>query len=152
MKTRMIVAAGLLATAAVTGAFAQGAGPRVERERVFASLGSYQRADMQRIEKYLLSSLHYPCDAVVESAIGEVARLKVAQLCCTSEAIAERLEELIDEGGTPAVRYKAMLATMVFRNPEMFASESGKDFTDGEELFRAVASRLGDRLLAVAAY
>jgi hypothetical protein len=152
MKARVIVAAGLLATTAVSGAFGQEAGPRVERERVFASLGSYQRVDMQRVEKYLLSALNHPCDAVVESAMGEATRLKVAQLCCTSEAIAERLAELIEEGGTPSVRYKAMLATMVFAQPEMLAVESTKDYADSEELFRAVAARLGDRLLAVVTY
>ena len=152
MKTRMIVAAGLLATAALSAGVAQETGARVGRERVFASMGSYQRVDMQRIEKQLLNSLNHPCDAVVESAIGEVARLKVAQLCCTSSAIADRLEELVEEGGTPAIRYKAMLATLVFQNPEMFAAESGRDFVNGEDLFGAIADRLGERLLAVVIY
>lgn len=49
MKTRIIVAAGLLATAALSAGVAQEPGARVGRERVFASMGSYQRVDMQRI-------------------------------------------------------------------------------------------------------
>ncbi len=147
MKT--LVAAGLLLATLVSPAAGQDERWAGDQVRVFAALSSYQNADIQRLERNFLGSLNHPLDAVVESAIREITRLKLAQLCCQSDDILEKLRDLSVEGNIPAVRYKATLATMVFENPTMFTEEGAIDYVTGEEMFSAIAHRLEQQLLTV---
>ena len=117
-------------------------------ESIFADLESYRRVNLQHIERNFLGSLEYPMDAIVESALREITRLKLAQPCCSSDAIREKLEELSVRGNTPAIRYKAALASIVFEHPEMFVEEGGVEYTTGEEMFSSIAHKLERTVLA----
>jgi hypothetical protein len=149
MKTTTL----LFAAAFMVAAVVSQAGSQIARDeepvRIFAQLSSYQKADMQYLEKYFLGSLNYPHDAVIESAIGEIARLKIAQQSCCSEAIQEKLLELAHKGNTPAVRYKATLTSILFDNPGLFAEDAMKDFDNPDQLFRSMSRRLEKEVLVL---
>jgi hypothetical protein len=117
-------------------------------ECVFAPLSSYLAADFRRVEKHFVWTLGCPVDKVLESVIGEVARLKLAQPGCCSEMIQERLADLAVNGNTPCVRYKAALTSLLFDMPEIFVYEGPVEYATGEELFSAIARRLEVQLLA----
>jgi len=145
-KAGIVVVAMLLSTAfpAVAGDNGNGG----NRESIFADLESYRRVNLQQIERNYLGSLEYPMDAIVESALREITRLKLAQPCCSSEAIKEKLEDLSVHGNTPAIRFKAALASIVFDHPEMFVEEGQLEYTTGEEMFSSIAHRLERTVLA----
>ena len=150
MKTTTLMFAGaFLVAAVVSKAGSQGITRDEEPVRVFAQLSSYQKADMQYLEKFFLGSLNFPHDAVIESAIGEIARLKIAQQTCCSNAIEKKLLELAREGNTPAIRYKATLASILFHDSEVFAKDAFKDFANPEELFRTMSRRLEKEVLVL---
>jgi hypothetical protein len=150
MKTTTFVAAAILAATMVSSAPSQETTRTDNIVPVFGKASSYKEADITKIEKYYLASLNYPIDAIVEGTIGEVTRLKLAQMCCTSNRIRERLQDLSHESRSPAIRYKAILALMVFEHPEYFADEAARDYMYAEELFGAVAHRLEKELLVAA--
>ena len=116
---------------------------------MYASAGSYEKADLQELEKNFLGSLDHPVDGVVESALGEIARVKLVQPLCCSEAIVERLHELTIEGRTSAIRYKAALTSILFENPGMFENERSVDYQNGDALFTAIARRLEKQVLTM---
>ena len=141
MKTTTFIAAAILAATVVSGARSQETAGTDERIPVFGKASSYQMRISRNWRGYL-ASLNHPLDAVVECAIREVTRLKLAQRCCVSTRIQKRLETLVAEGRTPAVRYKAMLAAMVFERPSTFAAEGTVDFIDEPQLYSAITRRL----------
>jgi hypothetical protein len=148
MKTSRVVAVIVLIAAGFTLACAQAAGQAGGAISPFASIRSYEKADMMKLERYFMGSLDHPIDGVVESAIREVTRLKLVQPLCCSESIVEKLHELSIEGRTPAMRYKAALASIVFDNPSLFTREGFVEYANGEELFAAIAKRLEKDVLA----
>jgi hypothetical protein len=149
MKTTTLVAAAILVATVVSGATSQETTRPDGRIPVFGKASSYKKADMQKLEKYYLVSLKHSVDPIVECTIGEVTRLKLAQMCCQSDEIQKQLNKLAHEGRSPAIRYKAMLACMVFEHPAFFTQESSSDYAYSEDLFGAVAHRLEKELLAV---
>jgi hypothetical protein len=151
MKTARRVTAFLVMAFCATAASGQDFAKYEKGIPFFASMSSYRSADMQKLERNFLGSLNHPNDGVVESAIREVARLKLVQPLCCSEAIVERLHELTIEGRTPAIRYKAALASILFENPEMFGVEGTVEFANEEELFTAIAHRLNVQVLSMKA-
>lgn len=151
MNTARRVTAFLVVAFCATTASGQDFAKSREGIQVFARMSSYQSADLQKLEQNFLESLNHPVNGVVESAIREVARLKLVQPLCCSGAIVERLHELTIEGKTPAIRYKAALASILFENPEMFETEGPLEFTNEEELFTAIAHRLNVQVLSVRA-
>jgi hypothetical protein len=136
--------AGLLAIILVTSS-----GLALDRVRVFASPKAYMTANMKILERGFLGSLNHEVPGVVESALGEIARLKLAQPQAVSPRIAERLEELAIEGETAGIRYKASLASLVFRFPSMFQVHQYTDYATSEEVFTDIARRLEQKVLAV---
>jgi hypothetical protein len=107
-----------------------------------ARLQSYQDCDLQKLERHLLVSLHHDVEGVVVTALREVAKIKLAQPNCSSDAIASRVRDLVREGDTPAIRYKAYLASIVLSAPHSFESEGWADFRSDEQFFTALARKL----------
>ncbi len=117
--------------------------------RTCATTATYRQFNLPRYERNFLGSLHFPLDAVVESALREVALIKLAQPDVQSPAIYDRVSELAGTGNTPAVRYKASLVKLVFENPELFVAEGKAEYRNDEEVFTAIAQRLQEVALAV---
>jgi hypothetical protein len=117
--------------------------------RTCATSVTYRQFNLPRYERNYVGSLHFPLDAIVESALREVALIKLCQPDVQSPALYERVCELARDGNTPAVRYKASLVKLAFENPELFATEGKAEYRNDEEVFTAIARRLQVEVLAV---
>ncbi len=115
-----------------------------------ASFKTYQEFPFHRWERAFIESLNFPIPPVVESALRDVAAVKLAQPDLTSERVYAKICELADGGATPAVRYKAAMVRLVFDFPQLFAEERGREYRNDQELFTALAFRLHRSTLVMA--
>lgn len=118
--------------------------------RTCASFKTYQDFQFHRWERGFIESLNFPVPPVVESALRDVAAVKLAQPDLTSERVYARICELADGGATPAVRYKAAMVRLVFDFPQIFAEERGREYRNDQELFTALAQCLHRSTLVMA--
>ena len=147
MKTQVgVLTVVIFAVSLGTGGRAQSQEAGEEWE--FAPHVRYVQADLPRLEKAYIYALEFPLEGIVESALREVARVKVANLSWEADDLVERLDEISREGATPSIRYKASLVKAMFETPALFASEAGRDFRTPSQLYHAVARRLETDLLA----
>jgi hypothetical protein len=117
--------------------------------RAFDDLKGYQEADFDHAAKAYLGSLDYDgCPEIVEGGLAQLTMMKLAQPGSNQRAIVRKLNDLAVQGETPAIRFKAYLASMVFSNAELFPSEKFGRYSSGDELFAAIASRLQKATLA----
>jgi len=145
MKTTALLFAAALVTAApATAPFQAEAGP-VRNPAVSPALLS--TGEITRIERNYLAGLSCPVDGVVESAIAQSVKMRWALPSAGLEDMRTALENLATAGRTPAIRYKAYLAGLVFDSPVIFKSESGKDYAWDEDLFAAISDRAEKALL-----
>lgn len=121
-----------------------------ESIKTCASFKAYQQFEFHRWERGFIESLNFPVPPVVESALRDMAAIKLAQPDLTCERVYGRICELADEGATPAVRYKAAMVRMVFDFPQLFAEERGREYRNDQELFTALAQRLHHTTLVMA--
>jgi hypothetical protein len=151
MKQRTIVVVGIVTALLALGAKAQDSRfTTPEVYSIFAELKSYQECDMNRFEKNYLASLNYPdCNEIVECALAQVTMIKIAQPQTQLNELRKKIDELILEGETPDVRYKAYLASAVFEHPTLFSDEAYGKYADGDALFASIAERLQRTLLAI---
>ena len=147
MRTRVNVLSALV-LAAVFGVSGRAQGNEADEEWLYASHERYVQANLERLEKAYLCAFECPLEGVAESALREVARIKITHLEWESEDLTEALGEISREGSTPAIRYKASLVKALFETPGLFALEEGKDFRTPSQLYLAVARRLEVNLLA----
>ena len=112
---------------------------------------NYGTAKLSQAKKNLLWTLKSDNDGVVESAIGQIAHMRVMVPLEDITDIEVALAQLANYGRTPAIRYKAYLATMVFANPGMFRQDVTKDYASSDEFLSAVASRLQQTVLGYSA-
>ena len=145
---------GAVLIAALAGLTAGQAAPLNEPDQsaaeqpLFASVSSYVHADVNRLEKYMVSSLEQSTDGVVEDALREITRVKLAQPEAGAKRVMQKIRDLSTDGKTPAIRYKAMLSLLVFENPPLFAELKMREFRSAEEMFDAIADSLKSSVLA----
>ena len=145
---------GAVLIAALAGLTAGQAAPLNEPDQsaaeqpLFASVSSYVHADVNRLEKYMVSSLEQSTDGVVEDALREITRVKLAQPEAGAKRVMQKIRDLATDGKTPAIRYKAMLSLLVFENPPLFAELKEREFRSAEEMFSAIADSLKSSVLA----
>ena len=116
--------------------------PVVADRSPLARLQSYQQCDLQKLERHLLNSLNHDVEGVVVGALREIAKIKLAQPACTSDPIATQVDNLVREGTTPAIRYKAYLTSIVLSTPVSFTAEGEAEFQTDEQFFTALARKL----------
>lgn len=107
-----------------------------------ARLQSYQDCDLQKLERRLLVSLNHDVEGVVVTTLREIAKIKLAQPNCTSDPIVSCVRDLVREGKTDVIRYKAYLTSVVLSAPHSFEAEGLADFRSDEQFFTALARRL----------
>lgn len=118
--------------------------------RTCASFKAYRDFAFHRWERAIIESLKYPVPPVAESALRDVAAIKLAQPDLTSGQLYDTICELADEGSTPAIRYKASMVRLVFDFPQLFAGERGREYRNDQEIFTALADRLHRTTLVMA--
>jgi len=84
---------------------------------------------------------------VIESAIAQSVRMRWAIPSARLEELRMALGTLAESGKTPAIRYKAYLAGLVYDAPVMFEEESAQKYVWDEDLFDAVSARAQKALL-----
>lgn len=100
---------------------------------------SYQQIDARRFERGFLGSLNHDVDGVVESAIREVAMIKMAQPEWQSARVTAALHDLATGDRILPIRIKASLAEAVFSEGMEFG-EGG--YRTDEEVFGAIVQQL----------
>ncbi len=118
--------------------------------RTCASFKAYKEFAFHRWERALIESLKYPVPPVAESALRDVAAIKLAQPDLTSGRLYDTICELADAGSTPAIRYKATMVRLIFDYPQLFAEEQGREYMNDQEIFTALADRLHRTTLVMA--
>lgn len=140
---RTFIVLGIAAVLSATNLYAQRSpGPAEAGKSTLGRLQSYQECDMQKLEETLRISLRNDIEGIVVCALREVAKIKLAQPECTSDRIASQVEDLVRNGATPAIRYKAYLTSIVLSTPHSFAAEGMAEFQTDEQFFTSLARKL----------
>ncbi|HUI65137.1 MAG TPA: hypothetical protein VL126_09870 [Bacteroidota bacterium] len=108
---------------------------------------AYPQAAINKIEGNYLACFASHNNGVVESAIAQTVRMKWAIPSARLGELRTALDKLAADGTTPAIKYKAYLAGMVFDAPSMFQEESAQKYMWDEDLFDAVSARAQKALL-----
>lgn len=114
----------------------------------FSDMALYKTANIPAALKAFESCLTTENAGVQESAMAQLAMLKLRLPAVEADRITHRLEALSTEARAADVRYKAYITSQVYRSPELFANERNGKYNDGEELFNALATRLQSSLLS----
>ena len=145
MKTTAMLFAAALVTAAPASAPSQAEAAPVPNPAASPALLSAK--EITRDEQNYVACLVCPIDAVVESAIAQSVKMRWALPSAGLEDMRTTLEKLATAGRTPAIRYKAYLAGLVFDSPVIFKGESGRDYAWDEDLFAAISGKAEKALL-----
>ncbi len=144
MKRKFAVTMAALATLGMAGLQAQTTDS--DRE-VLSCKAAHQNINVNQVERSYALCLKSPVDGVVESALAHVTRLKLCRPELELGRIADILPELAREGRTPAIRYKASIASLVYDTPGLFVREQAEEFITVEDLYAALSNRLQSSLL-----
>jgi hypothetical protein len=140
---RAVIVLGMAVALLGASLFAQGTGTSAGNDRsTLARLESYRGCDLQKLEARLTASLGHDVEGIVVGTLREVAKIKLAQPACSSDRIFSQVQDLVRNGSTPAIRYKAYLASIVLSTPLSFAQEAEAEFQTDEQFFTAIARRL----------
>jgi hypothetical protein len=143
MKASTLILTAALAIGLTTGATAKGNG-----RAYISDSKNYSPEKIDKAAKNYITSLNIQNEGVVESALAQVAALKLVTPAREFSKLKEKVAELVISGRTPTVRYKASLTLMVFENPEMFSEMPGSHFSDGDQFFIELANRIQESLFA----
>lgn len=115
------------------------------RERgYFAEVAKYTEVNTTQIARGYLASLKSDNDGVKESALAHVAMMKLAAPAIESNALRVRVREIARNSASTEIRYKAHLVTNVIEHPAIFSGLEREEYTTADELFAAIARRLGE--------
>jgi len=112
-----------------------------------ATISSHSDAYLQKAVNTYTVLLTSPYDGIVESAIAHLAYCRMSLRHIDMKEARQAIANLAESGRTPAIRYKAYLATIVFESPEVFAKGLNVESTDSDQFFMAIASRAQKTLL-----
>jgi hypothetical protein len=118
-----------------------------ECNKYFSDPSIYENADIPTALKAFECCLTMNNPGVQESAMAHLVMLKLMCPAVDAAKITRRLEELSTTATAPGTRFKAYIASQVYKNPEFFARERGAQYDNGDELFNALAVRLQSSLL-----
>jgi hypothetical protein len=134
MKKHTMVMTAMMAVVFTTGVMAQ-------------TYSSFNSSKMESGKKNYMMGLRSSNHGLVESAMMQVARIKMIAPTARFEDVKNVIDSLSIYGDTPSVRYKAYLASNVCENPTWFAEKAYSGYRYNEEFFAAVAVQLQERIL-----
>lgn len=100
------------------------------------------RVDIKKVERNYSACLHSDNTGVVESALSQIAHMQLRYPDVTFATLSKEVAQLVIDGETPAIRFKAAIVAAVLNNPTMFSAEAARFTSDADELLAAVAARL----------
>lgn len=96
-----------------------------------------------------LRSLKSDVNGVVESTIFILIEMKERYPELNYNNVVEKLDELVSEGNTPTIRYKAQLASLYIKYTNVFAGLKIKDKSNPDGYFKELSNRLVQADVAV---
>ena len=132
MKKIMMVAAAAMMTAA--GAIGQTA--------YFSDEARHKCSDLANAEKRYVLCLKSENAGVVQSAMAHAVNMKLICPSLEFKGLKSQIAALSATGGSPSIRYRAYLASMVFDNAEMFKYVRQAGYANPDELFNSIATRV----------
>ena len=148
MKTLAVAGALLLVTASPSLAGGNAAEGTGDSRRTYAQSTSYEKYDVAALEARFLVCLNHEVEGIVLGGLREAACMKIAQPEAEMEVIADRISDLVIDGATPTIRYRAFITGMVMVNPWMFREQAGGEYESDDAFFAALAKRLEESVLA----
>jgi hypothetical protein len=142
MKVGTLLIAAMLCTT-VAGKAGAYAGDLGHAAKVLATMSEHR---IEIAKKSYLEALNSPNDGVVQSAIGIVLQWRLINPQEDLSKLERKISDLALNGGSPEVRFKASLASLVMDNPAVvnFDAASCEDCT---ELFDAITGSLRQRMI-----
>ena len=134
MKNHTMVMTAMMAVVFTAGVMAQ-------------ANSSSNSSKMESGKKNYMMGLRSSNQGLVESAMMQVAKIKMIVPAARFEDVKNVIDSLSIYGDTPSVRYKAYLASNVCENPAWFAGKAYSGYQYNEEFFAAVAAQLQERIL-----
>ncbi len=116
--------------------------------KYFSDSSVYKTANIPAALKAFESCLTTDNTGVQESAIAHLTMLKLMLPAVEAAKISRELEMLSTSAPQPSTRFKAYIASQVYKNPELFATAKNADYSNGNELFNALASRMQSSLIS----
>lgn len=147
MNARTLLCGSLVLVGIAACARSQNAVGENVTKNYLSSRYSHLRANFEKVQRNYLAALASENEGVVQSAIAHVTKLR---LVCPEREVRDlqtKISDLAVHGMTPAIRYRAYLASYVFDQPGLLLEEFKNDYRDDTELFNAIANRLQKSLL-----
>lgn len=110
----------------------------------FSESAKYTAVEKTAAEKAYCASLKSDNEGVEESALAHVAMLKLSTPAAGMVEAKACVEEIARTASFNELRYKAFLVGMVLDHPEIFRNLARDGYTTPDELYAALASRLGE--------
>jgi len=117
---------------------------------VFPKAARFQNADMSKLQKGYMKCLATENDGVVESAIAQAVRMRLARPDAPMDELRSALAQLSQNARTPAIRYKAYLAELAFDCPTLFADARDENYASYEEFYASLTSKAQSELIGEA--
>ena len=139
MNKKQIVLAALMIGATINLSQAQS---------FYPLLKEYSAAKKERVDKVFSTSLGSGHNGFIESTLTIVTKMKLDLPDDEFPLIKNEIDNLVVNGTTPVIRYKAYLAAAVFANPTMFKGEAAHQYSNPEAFFSELAERMTKTLLS----
>ena len=110
------------------------------------ALSTMSRARIEYAKKSYLYSLENGNDGVIQSAIGIVLQWRLISPSEDFSRLEEKINDLAINGRSPAIRFKASLASLVMENPAMVTFDVAGCENCGE-LFDAITGSVRQMLV-----
>jgi hypothetical protein len=96
----------------------------------------------------LLNALNSDSEQMVETAIFHTLKFRLFYPDISLEKAAKRMVELIRDGQTDKIRYKAYVASYFLNNREVFGLIAKENYKDDNFFFQTLSSTMQKQLLA----
>ncbi len=136
MRTYAAVVAMMMLAAAVSA--------QTTNVKYFADESLYGSLNVTRAERGYLTCLNIGNDGVVESALAQIAMMKLMKATDGSEAMRTKVAAIARTAASQELRYKAFLTKTVLEDPGMFDTIARTGYESADELFGAIASRMSE--------
>ena len=147
MKPHAMLLAGLAFAALPAGSSAQVADDMRADQMYFSNLRTYQTVDLSRARKNYIACLATDNEGVVQSALAQVAMMKLFLPGVNFEDLHAAVNSLAVCGKSAETRYEAYLTGLVFDSPGMFRQEATTSYRDSDQLFIALSARVQSTLI-----
>jgi hypothetical protein len=113
-----------------------------QAQNFFPVLKKYTAADKEWVDKIYAACLRSGHNGIIEDALSIVTMMKLDVPFDEFPNIEDEIKDLVVEGATPVIRYKAYLAGVVYDNPELFKEEATHQYGESKEFFSALSKKM----------